>query len=66
MDELMNDEKEMPERAKQFDSNVFINCPFDSQYVPLLRAMIFSLHVLCLMKENIDIIKRYRTSPVLT
>jgi len=26
-----------------FDQNVFINCPFDGQYKPLLRAMLFTL-----------------------
>jgi hypothetical protein len=25
-----------------FEKNVFINCPFDSQYVPLLRALVFT------------------------
>ncbi|MFH1116258.1 MAG: hypothetical protein V1792_20290 [Pseudomonadota bacterium] len=26
-----------------FDQNVFINCPFDGQYKPLLRALLFTL-----------------------
>jgi len=26
-----------------FENSVFINCPFDSDYVPLLRAMLFTL-----------------------
>ncbi len=25
-----------------FEKNVFINCPFDSQYLPLLRALVFT------------------------
>ena len=26
-----------------FDTNVFINCPFDKEYTPLLRPLIFTL-----------------------
>jgi len=26
-----------------FERNVFINCPFDTEYVPLLKALVFSL-----------------------
>lgn len=26
-----------------FESNVFINCPFDDEYKPLLRALLFSV-----------------------
>ncbi len=26
-----------------FDSNVFINCPFDSEYLPLLRPLLFTI-----------------------
>ncbi len=29
--------------VKEYDKNVFINCPFDSDYWPLLKAMVFSL-----------------------
>ena len=25
-----------------FENNVFINCPFDEQYIPMLRALVFS------------------------
>jgi len=25
-----------------FENNVFINCPFDEEYVPLLRALVFT------------------------
>lgn len=27
-----------------FDKNVFINCPFDDKYLPLFRAVIFTVH----------------------
>lgn len=27
-----------------FDKNVFINCPFDDKYLPLLRAVVFTVH----------------------
>jgi hypothetical protein len=27
-----------------FDKNVFINCPFDEEYLPLFRAVIFTVH----------------------
>jgi hypothetical protein len=27
-----------------FDKNVFINCPFDEKYMPLFRAVIFTVH----------------------
>jgi hypothetical protein len=27
-----------------FDKNVFINCPFDNKYLPLFRAIIFTVH----------------------
>ena len=30
-----------PDRA--FDHNVFINCPFDADYLPLLRALLFTV-----------------------
>jgi hypothetical protein len=26
-----------------FERNVFINCPFDKEYLPLLRAMLFTI-----------------------
>jgi hypothetical protein len=29
--------------ASDYDHNVFINCPFDSQYQPLFRAIIFAI-----------------------
>ena len=28
---------------RDFSSNVFINCPFDSDYVPLLRPLLFTV-----------------------
>lgn len=28
---------------QSFDSNVFVNCPFDDKYAPVLRAMLFCL-----------------------
>jgi hypothetical protein len=35
-----------PRRQKheQYDYNVFINCPFDDKYKPLLQAMVFAIH----------------------
>ena len=30
-------------RAEDFARNVFINCPFDSDYVPLLRPLLFTV-----------------------
>lgn len=33
----------MNSRREQFDRNVFINCPFDQDYLPLARALVFSL-----------------------
>jgi hypothetical protein len=27
----------------QFETNVFVNCPFDARYQPLLRAMLFTI-----------------------
>ena len=27
-----------------YDDSVFINCPFDKQYLPLLHAMVFAVH----------------------
>ncbi len=29
--------------SNNFNRNIFINCPFDSDYLPLLRAMVFSI-----------------------
>jgi hypothetical protein len=29
--------------SKQFDKNVFINCPYDSAYHPLLRPLLFTI-----------------------
>jgi len=26
-----------------FDTNVFVNCPFDDEYRPLLRAIVFTV-----------------------
>lgn len=39
----------MPRAPRQqippdFDKNVFINCPFDDKYLPLFRAVIFTVH----------------------
>ena len=34
----------MPLRVSaEFDRNVFINCPFDQEYVPLLRPLLFTI-----------------------
>lgn len=27
----------------EFHTNVFINCPFDDEYIPLLRPLLFSV-----------------------
>ncbi len=29
--------------APAYDKSVFVNCPFDSQYEPLLRAILFTV-----------------------
>jgi hypothetical protein len=31
-------------RHPEYDQNVFINCPFDSDYTPLFEAVVFTLH----------------------
>lgn len=34
----------MPKRVKrEFEKNVFINCPFDPEYYPLLRPLLFTI-----------------------
>jgi hypothetical protein len=34
----------MPTKVKrEFEKNVFINCPFDSEYYPLLRPLLFTI-----------------------
>ena len=33
----------MANAGNKFDENVFINCPFDPEYRPLLRAMLFTV-----------------------
>jgi hypothetical protein len=33
----------MRAKAVSFDKNVFINCPFDEEYAPLFRAIVFSI-----------------------
>ena len=33
----------MPPAATEFDQSVFINCPFDDDYMPLLRILIFTV-----------------------
>ncbi len=30
--------------AVDYDRQVFINCPFDDEYLPMLRAIVFSIH----------------------
>ena len=30
--------------APRFDSDVFINCPFDSNFEPIFRALVFTVH----------------------
>lgn len=34
----------MPRIPKDFDNNVFINCPFDNIYTPLFNAIVFAVH----------------------
>ena len=37
-------EKTMPDRASlKFEKSVFINCPFDEEYYPLLRPLLFTI-----------------------
>ncbi len=33
----------MPPRSADFDRSVFINCPFDSEFLPLAQALVFSI-----------------------
>lgn len=33
----------MPIKPLNFDKNIFINCPFDKEYIPLLRALLFTI-----------------------
>lgn len=33
----------MAKAGSEFERNVFINCPFDPEYRPLLRAMLFTV-----------------------
>jgi hypothetical protein len=35
----------MPAKASDYDRHVFINCPFDPQYQPLFRALVFAVEV---------------------
>jgi hypothetical protein len=30
--------------ARQYDQNVFVNCPFDAEYAPIFEAIIFAVH----------------------
>lgn len=30
--------------AEDYDRQVFINCPFDEDYLPMLRAIVFGIH----------------------
>lgn len=34
----------MARRTQEFDISIFVNCPFDDAYRPLLRAVIFTIH----------------------
>jgi hypothetical protein len=31
-------------RSADYERNVFINCPFDAEYVPLFEAIVFAIH----------------------
>lgn len=33
-----------PRRARPFARSVFVNCPFDKQYLPILHAILFAIH----------------------
>jgi len=33
----------MPKKLPSFDKNIFINCPFDREYLPLLRPLLFTV-----------------------
>jgi hypothetical protein len=39
----MASEFEMDKPGSVFEKNIFINCPFDDEYRPLLRAMLFTV-----------------------
>src|SRR5437868_3996014 len=32
----------LPQLLMPFETNVFINCPFDKEYTPILRAILFT------------------------
>lgn len=32
----------MPKKLPSFDKNIFINCPFDREYLPLLKPLLFT------------------------
>lgn len=34
----------MARKAQIYDDNVFINCPFDKKYKPILNAIVFAIH----------------------
>lgn len=34
----------MSKKRVGFEKNVFINCPFDNQYIPLFRSIVFAIH----------------------
>src|SRR5947207_10138499 len=31
-------------RRKEYEQNVFINCPFDSEYAPIFEAIVFAVN----------------------
>lgn len=39
----MSAEVKVDSPAEGYEANVFVNCPFDSQYLPLLRPLLFTI-----------------------
>jgi hypothetical protein len=35
----------MPKSPKEYDHSVFVNCPFDGEYKPLLDALVFAVQI---------------------
>ena len=41
--EKIKQERRMPVDGVQFKNNIFINCPFDTEYMQMLRALVFTI-----------------------
>jgi hypothetical protein len=38
--------------AQEYDTSVFINCPFDPEYRPLFEAVIFNIYIVAWLKQH--------------